>query len=405
MKRLFLNIYSLFSLILLLSLFSSRQTFGQSLTQLGWPSSFAELYYRLDQNPEKNYVLVATLFPTKVIDFRSGNGMRDSVNHFNFHKDYHPGHQMIGWKCRVNGINHTSFTGFNGETKNQIRQMINSGWGLTSMLATYTDGYMEHPGHLENRFQELVTEFESDSKNKQFMISTVFEIAEEDCNNLVNEIHNYASHPQAPLENFSMMAKPDEYQGAVCNSFVFHLLSQISGFESLPSQVQRNLIFPDHLFGRGQNLPENVNIPDQIKALNKRKSLSLLGLIASDWSPTTAEFGKNIEMNLTDPELVIFWQKIFFQSYFDANKNSLKHERKWFKQQSRRGFWERTQSHYEPASTQTYLEIDSKFDSMTEKLSKTALEQLRGKTLSYLKIHQFPILIIEKKPTNQRSFK
>lgn len=396
-----IRILILFFIIIALSSTGKGQALVQHLSQQGWPASFTELYNRLNQNPEKNYIVLTTLFPTKAIDYRTENGIRDSVNQLNFQKNYHPGHQMIGWKCQLNGINHTSFTGFNGELKNQIRRMLSSGWGLTSLLATFTDGYLENPGHLENRFQEWL----ADNENSQFLMTTVFEVSSDDCEQVINEVYNFASATQQPATKFSLLALPEKEEGAVCNSFALNLIRNTREFQNISPLLYRNLSLPQYLFGQGSELPENVILPTSITKLDRKKKVSVLGLIASDWRSSV---DPSVKLRIVDTELMIYWQKLHFKAYFDQLQSEglqIKKEKKAFFQKTRRGFWERSQSHYDPSSINTYMEIDKDLDEHTQKIHDFVTTAKESKHYSLLRLNQYPILIIENKSLTKGDLK
>lgn len=375
-------------------LLQSNLLLGQSLSQQGWPSSLAELYYKLEQQPQKNYVVLSTLFPTQVIDYRSAEDMKSSVNRLNFYKNFHPGHQMIGWKCNIKNTPHISFVGMNGETQHQISRMFDMGWGLTSMLSTYTDGYIETPGQLESKFESVHETYDSKDPYKQFLLTTVIEISESECDNLVNEFYNFTSDLNQPGKKFSLIADPSKYEGAVCNSFAFQLLSKIDRFQSLSKLIQREITLPDYLFGNGDTLPENVEIPEKIKKIQKKSKLSKLQLIAHQWNPTF----QNLNFNLIDAELIILFQKKLTQSFFEENSvnHKLNQEKKWFEKETHRGFWKTVKDPIdEHIQQQVYFKIDDKFDSKTSQISVFANDFLKNKKVEYFKTNNFPLIIIE----------
>jgi hypothetical protein len=376
MKRILLLIF-LFPLI----------SWGQGLSQMGWPASYAELYQKLNEHPEKNYVVIATLTPTKVIDYRTGNGIRDSINHFNFQKDFHPGHQMIGWKCRLQDGEHTSLTGFNGEMSNQIRTMLGSGWGLTSLFATFTDGYIENSTKLSGLFDRVQERFQN-GESQQMILTTVIEISEDDCAQLVTEIYYYKDHPKLPATHFSLLARPEEFEGAVCNSFVFYLLSRTQTLGNLAELFSRNIRLPRYLFGRGKSLPQNTLLSEKLILSNRE--VSGMKVLGSNWNQGGSD---GISVNVVDPELVILWQKNLMNAYFKKSGDFF--EAKGIEKNLSRGFWEKVEDLYSGQSSNQYVRIDSSLDKKALQVSSNAFDVVSNKNLKFLKTKEFPILIVE----------
>lgn len=368
-------------ILLVYILMAPLLTNAQALSQSGWPESFAPIYEYTQSKPQKNFIVLSTLSPTQVIDYRDAETMKDSVNKINFYKNFHPGHQMIGWKCNVNNVPHISFVGFNGEMSHQISRMFDAGWGLTSMLSVYTDGYLEHPSALQKKFESVSKNYDSQDPYKQFLLTTVIEVTEQECDLLINEFYDYISHPNDPLKNFSITSKPDNYEGAVCNSFALHLLSAIPRFEKFKKLATRQITLPEYLFGTGKYLPENVKIPDSILKIQTKKNLSPIKLMSYPWSKT--DFN-NLEIEIVDAEMILLFQKTLFQNYLAQLPNN---EIKKFNLETQRSTWVLNDVNYGEIDRKEWkhVYIDKNFDTRSADVYNYAKKESENKEYKYLK--------------------
>lgn len=372
----------------------SSPLLAQSLARQGWPESLKDLYQHT-QSTQKNYVLLVSRLPSIVIDFRSNQGIRNSISSFNFQKDYHPGHEMIGWACKMNGISYNSFIAFTGETNNQANNLIENGWGLTSLLATFNDGYIQTPRDLEERFQHFNEEFEKNPKGPLYLMANLFEISEKDCESLIREVYRYTNHPDKPTTKFGLLLDPNSYQGAGCGSFVIHLLEKVAQFKDISLDFKRHFKLPYYLFGTGDFLPDQVEIPTQIQRVQISKKVTKFSLISYDWSESR---NLNLEASLIDPELIIQWQKKYFEAYYQDNKSSPIYDYNFFKKKTKRGHWELTNNIYDSGQVQSkYLEINDNYDLPSQKVSFRAMNNLKGKKLTLFKFLNFPGIIVENK--------
>lgn len=385
------HIFNLF-LFSLLFLASSSRSWAQSLARQGWPASLKELY-SYTQSTQKSYVLLVSRLPSIVLDFRSNQGLRNSINTFNFQRDYHPGHEMIGWSCQMNGSTYTSFIGFSGESNNQSTELLNKGWGLTSLLATFTDGYIQTPNDLEERFQYFNEEFEKNPKGPFYLIANLFEITTKDCESLIREVYRYTSNPEKPTTKFGLLVDPKKNEGAGCGSFAIHFFEKVKAFENISEQFKRHYKMPYYLFGKGEDLPDSVSIPESIQRITYNEKVSKVKLISYDWSPSS---DLNLEAQMVDPELVIFWQKKFFEAFFKNNKKLSNFDYNFFRKKTKRGHWELIDDIYNNGQAQSkYIEIDDNYDFYTQSLAKRAINDLQGKKLIFFKFLNFPGMIVE----------
>ncbi len=383
--------------ILFLNSLLGSAAMAADITQLGWPASLADVYHRLDSKP-KNYVILVSRVPSIPVDFRTENGMRNSINSFSFQNNFHPGHEMIGWKCTIGGSRFESMLGYSGESDDQHLRLLNDGWGLSALLATFKDGFIQTPDILETRFkyynEENAKSLADGSGKKISLISTVIEVSEDDCSNMINEVYEYVNHPKNPIENFSMILSPANYEGAGCGSFVTHFMEQISTFKTLIPLFRRQFNLPNYLFGSGPFLPDDVVIPEKITRIALKKPVSKLKLISSTWSSSVSP---NVSVEITDPELIVFWQKLFFEAYFD--QNHLKKDKKSFAKSMTRGIWARDEDNlYGDGQSQShFVTIDKNYDQKTSEIVAQHSHLLENAELTYFTFSNFPGIILEKK--------
>lgn len=362
-------------------IFWSWSLAAQNLSQMGWPLELKELYLKLDENAQKNYILISVQLPTVVLDYRSSTQLKDSFNSLNFIKNFHPGHFMLGWKCQINGENHTSMTGFSGEKDNQIRKMFDEGWGLASIFSNIHDGYLESPQTLQNKFK-------SSTDKKLQILSLVIEISEQECQEVINELYDFASHPLSPSSQYGVMLSPKNKTGAVCNSFVLDLLNEVDFFKKSRSLFDRKIKIPSYLFTTGKSKPDSVHIPDEFKSRLAKNKMHPLMLFLNDWSES--DFG-NIDIHLIDSELFIFMQKTAFQYHLVNQKNELKK----FNKNYNRGLWVKDFGFEKDQFKLKYQAIDSTYDQNADQIHQLMSSYLKDKKTNLININQFPFLIIE----------
>lgn len=383
-------------LLLLWLILFTHLAMAEDFARLGWPQTLNALHKQLKVK-QKNFVIVISRLPSIPVDFRSEEGLKNSINSLHFQNSYHPGHVMIGWKCRIGETTFDSMLGLSGELDDQHTKLLKAGWGLTSLLATFKDGYIQTPDQLESRFQffndENLKSEANGEKNKISLIATALEISEDDCVHLVDEVYRFVDHPNNPAQNFSMILSPRNYEGAGCGSFVTHLLEQIPSLKPVIRLFQRTYRFPNYLFGTGAYLPTDVVVPQKIasKAINER--VSEFRLLSSFW---TSSRSPNIEVDTIDPELIVFWQKLFFDTYFEQN-NLLK-QKKSFNKQMERGLWPQVEDMNNPGYYVTrYVTINKDYDQKTEEINWHYSQLAKDSKLSYFTFSNYPGIIFEKK--------
>ncbi|MBL7557584.1 MAG: hypothetical protein JNM24_17270 [Bdellovibrionaceae bacterium] len=358
----------------------------------------SKLYFQLNEKP-KNYFVLVSRVPSIAVDFRTNDGLHNSINSFSFQKNFHPGHEMIGWKCKIGTMPFESMVGLSGESDDQHKDLLDKGWGLTSLLATFKDGFLQDPNELEARFHYFAEENElaaAEGRSKRiFLIATVLEITENDCERIVNETFEFVNHINNPVQNFSMILSPARYEGAGCGSFAAHFMERIDSVKSLIPLFRRQFNLPNYLFGTGSALPEGVEIPETIKNLASKKPVSKIKLISSSWTSSASPY---INVEILDPELIVFWQKLFFDAYFD--QNNWTKEKKSFNKNTfiTRGVWESSEDIYNQGQRNfTYVAIDRNYDERTRSIYSHQTQFIKDLNLTYFTFSNFPGIILERK--------
>ena len=380
-------------------LFASS-SWSQNLAQEGWPLALKEAYEHASKS-QKNYVLLISRIPSLVLDYRTNNGLRDSLNRFEANKDFDIGHAMIGWHCTIDQVPYTTLIGFSGDSDDQHEDMLKSGWGLTSLLADFKDGFLQSPQELQQRFESFNEELAKNPTKGSYLVATMFEITRTDCEEIVNEFFDYSSHEKEPLTHFGFLNDPDNFEGAGCGSFAVHFLKKVAAFKDIDKLFYRHYQIPYYLFGKGQEIPDDVAIPESIAALKPQKPVHRLNLLSLDWSP---DKNQNISMKMIDPELVLLWQKQFYNLHptkvlpYDLS-NQLPNN-KVLKSRLTRGVWTKSNDFYglNPSSF-SYSSIDEKYDEKSSQVVSHAKEIMingkwRASTFQFL---NFPGVIWERK--------
>lgn len=379
--------------LILLTLIFNQIILAENITNTGWPEKLAPLYYRLKQT-QHNYFVLVSKTPSHAMDFRSGERIKDSISGLDFQNNFVPGHEMVGWMCRVGDDSNLGFIGVSGENKNQTKKMVDLGWGLTSFAATFTDGFVQSYQDIQQKLIIYQNDFEKDLSNghlpKHDLIITVIEITDNDCDNLINSIHTYIGHPNNPTEKFGLALNPETFEGAGCGSFANYLLSQIQSLKDITPLFKRTFEIPLSLFGKGDSLPQDTEIPERLRPLLSSKKIGKIALTNRDWSPS--EFG-NYPLSLIDPEMVLVWQKTHIIEHLKL-KNS-KEDLKTFRQRWDRGVWEKVPD-YDVPYIWSWRPIDKDFDDVSEKIHRIASQQIKKYRSELVFLNNFPILILEK---------
>lgn len=321
----------------------------------GWTSHMQDL----ESLPhEKSYVFVITLPSRTPISYATPGDLKNSLIYNNNQSPETPaefdpvdrlnkpeedkvrflkspssvGHTMIAWRCSYQGVHYKGMTAYGGESSQQVQKMIDRGFGLSGLFATYTDGYF---------FKPFPQEGEVDSFGKAFYQANIKtnpddhldmkwvgqEVTANDCIQAVQFANNFLIAGQqrgqdAGLDhgifNFGFNFDPESFEGAGCSSFARSFLDSANVFNFVSNHWERKLRIPPNLLGHpgDELLPVNTQLdrrpryysqrrrnPDFTEILNTERTK--LGLLFKPWrAPESDEPGYNLD--LVDVELIHF---------------------------------------------------------------------------------------------------
>lgn len=293
---------------------------------LGWPRSIEEgLRTQNSQQPSlieahKNYIILYGRTPSTPLDLRSPEHMKWGINaQINdlIANDTHGGHLMVGWHCQTAQGLKKGMTGMSGESSKQTNRMLKDGWGLSSYVATFTDGHLQVPAvaippasgptHEENTLQWY---FSRDLRNKSDFSFFVVEVEQQQCERGRKFIFDFLNHHDKPMENFGALPDPLKFEGGACLSFAQAVLTHAGVFENILPHLKRKVQLPEHLLGTASpdSLPAEVSLQRQV-FLSRPREVSLLELFNVSWNPYLGS--RNVEFDQVDPELFyLFYREL-----------------------------------------------------------------------------------------------
>jgi hypothetical protein len=283
----------------------------------GWNGSLAKLGKSL--NPERNYIVLNFVEPTVPMDLRSAELFRRSFFVEGLSQGLSKpelGHSLIAWQCRDSlGSMHRGATGFTGESSGQTLKMLKTGWGLTPLASTFTDGFLQTP--------DLVADsMERAKKAGRHIWSVALEIDDEHCGRLYSFLYNFVYHPNRPMDYFGLTVDPEKMQGGGCGSFAYAIAHALELFPSEMFQnLRRTLKAPSVLFGFGLKAPEDTKPFRSKLELNgqTQNHVSMLRLLDGPWSGP----GPQESIELIDPEMFIFAVRTLQNLYFESKTTPL----------------------------------------------------------------------------------
>lgn len=248
----------------------------------------------LKLSPDRNYVVLIKKAPQYVFDFRSAEQLRRSLLTMD-RSSMDLGHAMVAWQCQgPRGQLVQGATGQTGEHLGQSRRMLKSGWGMSTFLSTFTDGYLNIPVEVNDTIEKA-------NKRKALRFLAI-EISLGDCRKMLGFLSKYIEHPSQPHRHFGMNEQPLSFKGGGCGSFALALLDQAGVLKTLLPHLWRNVDVPTHLLGVGSELPPHTNYYEKIPYLQQVSVGSLesdLWICRPGWAPCHI-------LRLPDPELILF---------------------------------------------------------------------------------------------------
>tara|TARA_R100000322_G_scaffold126500_1_gene83013 strand:+ start:31225 stop:32304 length:1080 start_codon:yes stop_codon:yes gene_type:complete len=216
----------------------------------GWP----EYLRRLDLKPGKDYVILAYVPPANPIDLSSPEKARGTLARLVFDQlgameaGTTIGHLIVGWQCGgVRGM--TSMT---GEQDLQGQRMFLTGWGVTPILSTFFDGDIVPLAEFPEAQNRALTEGRG--------VVVASEVSAARCAAARAEVAEFETHPDAPHENYSLVLRPDLYEGGGCLSFAMHVAAKAGVMPRLPALVRRDVDLRAVQLGAREVAPAQVDV-------------------------------------------------------------------------------------------------------------------------------------------------
>jgi hypothetical protein len=216
----------------------------------GWP----EYLRRLDLREDKDYVILAYVPPANPIDLSTPEKARGTLARMVFDQlgamqaGTTIGHLIVGWQCGgVRGM--TSMT---GEQDLQGQRMFLNGWGVTPVLSTFLDGDIVPLSEFPDQQNRALVEGRG--------VVVASEVARRQCEAAREAVVAFETHPDAPHENYSLVLRPDLYEGGGCLSFAMHVAAEAGVLPHLPDLVRRDVDLRAVQLGARAVTPERVEV-------------------------------------------------------------------------------------------------------------------------------------------------
>lgn len=320
----------MFSPLLLASLSLARPALaapakgGDSLTpeetyaaiNSGWYDSLESLGKQL--RPDRNYIIINLVEPDHAMDMRSAELFRRSFIAPGGERGFTKpeiGHTLLAWQCRdYVGRMHRGVTGLTGENNQQSLHMFRSGWGLSALASTFTDGALQDA-------RDASDEFAIARKSGNRVWGAIFEVDDSQCGGLYRYLNDFIFHPNQPVKKFGLMPDPAKFEGGGCGSFGTALVQHA---HVLPDETlalfRRTLTAPSSLFGWGLKLPEDTIpfLPGIATEASRPRKISLLKLVNESWEGS----GAKESLSLIDPELFIFALRTLHRLHFESLRDA-----------------------------------------------------------------------------------
>ncbi|MEM7645549.1 MAG: hypothetical protein AAF203_01455 [Pseudomonadota bacterium] len=311
----FFNLLGFLSLVI----FISVQSFGQFANN-GWHPELAQLR----SLPEGESYIFLMLTPSQTaLSYASPRALKESLffNFRGFSKDIPTvGHTMFAWQCSGftdSGHDHPQMvrgmSAYSGEVDQQFQKMLASEYGLSGLLAQYTDGYFWDPqGRGDNdKFGLFFGEVWNGGLPLKWM---GFRVSDEGCGKAVTFLEDFAKRQEQAIAEgviegrlFGFNLNPKVDVGAGCSSMGQAFLQAAGLFPKISQNWSRSLPIPRGLLGapKEPSLPPNVVFePDVVELISQEGRVSMTKLFFHPW--TSFDPKDVISLELVDIELMFF---------------------------------------------------------------------------------------------------
>jgi hypothetical protein len=264
-----------------------------------WPRHYRHIEAAI--NPKRNYVVLSLLEPSTPMDLRSAELFRRSFIARDLMGKQTIGHTMLAWQCQLKdgGGVRKGATALSGEGSGQIREMASNGWGLTSFVSTFTDGYLQTAENIELFLD----------RSKALGLRTyniVIEVPQDDCLAAVRFLRRFVFSENEPMKNFGLAHDPESLTGGGCGSFGLAFLNRINVWPSqLMNSIWRDFRAPLKFVGWGLPILPNTApfIPKELS--NVSKPQNYVHLYDLQWQLWEDPNGPHASIRIVDPEMFI----------------------------------------------------------------------------------------------------
>lgn len=217
---------------------------------LGWPTYLR----RIDLAPERDYVVLAYVPPANPIDLSTPEKARGTMARLTFDQlgamqaGTTIGHLIVAWQCGgVRGM-----TSMSGERDLQGQKMYLRGWGVTPILSSFLDGHIVPLTEFPDRQNRALVE------GRGAVVAS--EVTRAQCNAARRSVENFVTHPENPAQNYSLVKRPDRFEGGGCLSFAMHVASDAGVMPRLMDLTQREIDLRAVQLGARPEVPEGVEV-------------------------------------------------------------------------------------------------------------------------------------------------
>lgn len=343
---------SILVLSLLISFQLFAQDFGISSRQLwnklndGWGGAHADLDLHLPEG--KNYIVWSIIAPKKPLDLRTPDFFRSVLTLNSSKQSLSISHNIVAWKCNLEDGFYQGATGMSGETMQQSASLVKSGYGLTTFLATFNDGWLSggyQSGH-------IIVE----RAGEEEVYTLVTEVSRSSCSNMLKFLKSFVYHPKRPFEKFSLALDPEKFEGGGCISFAAALMKKAGVLSQMFNSSERSLWASTYRFGgNGFELPPFTQVPKVSWREDKPKKVSLAEFFNANWNNAKTH---GVNLKLIDPEILVW-------SFKSLSESLAKNPRSFYGLRR-----ERCDS--EDYCERPYYVINDKFDPQTKRASQKA---------------------------------
>lgn len=343
---------SVLALSLLISFPLFAQDFGASPRQLwnklndGWGGAHADLEPHLPEG--KNYIVWSIIAPKKPLDLRTPDYFRSVLTQSDSKKSLSISHNIVGWKCDLDDGFYQGATGMSGETMQQSASLVKAGYGLTTFLATFNDGWLSggyHSGHII-----------AERSAKEDVYTLVVEVSKSSCSRMLKFLKSFIYHQNRPFEKFSLALNPEKFEGGGCINFAATLMKKAGVLSQMFNSSERSLWASTYRFGgNGFELPPFTQVPKISWREGKPKKVSLLEFFNANWNNAKTH---GVNLKLMDPEILVW-------SFKSLSPALAKSPRGFYGQRKKRC----SQDSY---CDRPYYTINDKFDKQTKMAAQKA---------------------------------